>query len=99
MHEASLFLSVLAAGLLASLLAASLCWVVLESRRRAAETGLSGVLLHGSQLSTIRLWAALLERFSQADELRQLIRQASVAWTRAAPRCSCCSGPPASACC
>lgn len=81
MHEASLFLSMLAAGFLASLLAASFFWAVLESRRRAAETGLAGVLLHGSQLSTIRLWGALLERFSQAEQLRQLIRQAGVAWT------------------
>ncbi|MCS7044574.1 MAG: type II secretion system F family protein [Bryobacteraceae bacterium] len=81
MHQAAVFLSMLAAGFFTSLLAASFCWAVLEARRRAAEAGAAGVLLNGSQLSTIRLWAALLERFSQADALRQLIRQAGVSWT------------------
>lgn len=81
MPQAALFLSMLAAGFLTSLLAASFCWAVLESRRRAAEAGAAGVLLNGSQLSTIRLWAALLERFSQLEQLRRLIRQAGLSWT------------------
>jgi tight adherence protein B len=81
MQQAALFLSMMAAGFLASLLAASFYWAVAESRRRAAESGAAGVLLHGGQLSTIRVWAALLERFSQAEQLRQLIRQAGLSWT------------------
>jgi len=81
MQQAALFLSMLAAGFLASLLAASFGWAVLESRRRRAEGGAAGLLLRGGQLSTIRLWAALLERFSQVEALRRLIGQAGVSWT------------------
>jgi tight adherence protein B len=81
MQHAALFLSMLAAGFLASLLAASFGWAVLESRRRAAEGGGAGLLRRGGQLSTIRLWAGLLERFSQVEALRRLIGQAGVSWT------------------
>lgn len=81
MQQAALLLSVLVASFLASLLAASLYWAVIESRRRAAEAGPAGMLLQGAQLSTIRLWAALLERFSQTERLRHLIRQAGLPWS------------------
>lgn len=79
MQQATVFAMMFASGLLAALLAASFYWAVLEARQRRKAEG--SVLLAGSQLSTIRIWAALLERFSQVERLRQLIGQAGVSWT------------------
>lgn len=79
MQQASVWLMMFATGLLAALLAASFYWAVEEARRRREAGG--SALLAGSQLSTIRVWAALLERFSQVERLRHLILQAGVPWT------------------
>lgn len=79
MQQATIFLMMFASGLLAALLAASFYWAVAEARQRRKAEG--SALLAGSQLSTIRIWAALLERFSQVERLRQLIAQAGVPWT------------------
>ncbi len=79
MQQASVWLMMFATGLLAALLAASFYWAVQEARRSRQAGG--STLLAGSQLSTIRIWAALLERFSQVERLRHLISQAGVPWT------------------
>lgn len=79
MERAAVLLMMFASGLMAALLAGSFYWAVQEARRRR-ETAASA-LLNGSRLSTIRIWAALLERFSQVERLRQLIAQAGVPWT------------------
>lgn len=79
MQRATALLMMFASGLLAALLAASFYWAVMEARQRRKAEG--SALLAGSQLSTIRIWAALLERFSQVERLRQLIAQAGVPWT------------------
>lgn len=79
MERAALLVMMFATGLLAALLAASFYWAVEEARQRRNASG--SALLHGSQLSTIRIWAALLERFSQVERLRRLIAQAGVPWT------------------
>lgn len=79
MDRISILAAMLAAGWLAALLAATLFRAVLESRRRRTESG--AALLQGSELSTIRIWAALLERIGQVERLRRLIAQAGVPWT------------------
>ncbi len=78
MDRLALLLMMLAAGWLAALLAVSIFWAFLEARRRRAEAG--SALLNGSELSTIRIWAALLERIGQVEQLRRLIAQAGVPW-------------------
>jgi tight adherence protein B len=78
MERAAIAMMMLATGLMAALLAASFYWAVQEARRRRAE---GSALLDGSRLSTITIWAALLERFSQVERLRRLIAQAGVPWT------------------
>ena len=77
MERGLLLLMMAAAAWMAALLAVSLGRAALEARRRA---GAAGALLEASELSTIRIWAALLERFSQVELLRQLIAQAGVRW-------------------
>ena len=79
MQRAAILLMMFASGLLTALLAASFYWAVEEARQRRKTAG--SALLAGSQLSTIRIWAALLERFGQVERLRQLIAQAGVPWT------------------
>ncbi len=78
MERGVLLLTAAVAAWIAAVLAVSLGWAVLEARRRRAAP--ASALLDGSQLSTIRIWAALLERFSQVERLRQLIAQAGVPW-------------------
>jgi tight adherence protein B len=78
MERAAIAVMMLATGLIAALLAASFYWAVQEARRRRAE---GSALLDASRLSTITIWAAVLERFSQVERLRRLIAQAGVPWT------------------
>lgn len=78
MERAALLVTMLAAGWMAALLAVSILWAYLEGRRRRAEGG--SALLHGSEVSTIGIWAALLERIGQVERLRRLIGQAGVPW-------------------
>jgi tight adherence protein B len=79
MERAAFTMMAFASGLIAALLAGSFYWAVQEARRRR-ETAASA-LLNGRQLSTIRIWGALLERFGQVERLRRLIAQAGVPWT------------------
>lgn len=79
MERAAVLLMTFASGLIAALLAGSFYWAVQEARRRREAAG--SALLNGNQLSTIRIWGALLERFSQVERLRRLIAQAGVQWT------------------
>lgn len=79
MERAAVTLMAFASGLIAALLAGSFYWAVREARRRREAQ--ASALLNGRQLSTIRIWGALLERFSQVERLRQLIAQAGVRWT------------------
>lgn len=78
MDRLALLVTMLAAGWLAALLGVSILWAFLEARRRRREAG--SALLEGSELSTIRIWAALLERIGQVERLRRLIAQAGVPW-------------------
>lgn len=78
MDRVALLVTMLAAGWLAALLGVSIFWAFQEARRRRAEAG--SALLNGSELSTIRIWAALLERIGQVERLRRLIAQAGVPW-------------------
>lgn len=79
MERAAILLMMFVSGLMAALLAGSFYWAVQEARRVREAAG--SALLNGKQLSTIRIWAALLERFGQVERLRRLIAQAGVPWT------------------
>jgi tight adherence protein B len=85
-----IFVLMLTGAFLTALLAASFYWAWLEVQaRRSGTPGLAlggvgdaaGEVLKGSDLSTIRLWGALLERVGHVDELRRQIDEANLSWT------------------
>jgi tight adherence protein B len=86
-----IFLGLFSAGFVAAALAVSFAWAWSEARTRhgsaqgpAGEgTTDSGTPLFRSddELSTIRLWRALLERISQVETLRRHIAQANLKWS------------------
>lgn len=83
------FALMFAGAFLTALLAASFYWASLYVRGRqaggnlvleGADSGGSAVL-RDEDLSTIRVWAALLERFSHVESLRRLIAEANLKWS------------------
>ncbi len=85
-----IFVLMFCGAFLTALLAVTFYWASVEVRARRA--GASGMALSGSagaatevlkgdNLSTIRLWGAVLERFGQVDELRRQIEEAGLEWT------------------
>jgi len=83
------FLLMFAGAFLTALLAVSLYWASMHVRalRNGTELVLeqsgaqaSGVIKE-EDLSTIRVWASLLERFSHVEDLRRLIAEANLSWT------------------
>ena len=75
---------------LTALLAVSFYWASLHVRARqagtelvleGAESGGQAGILRDEDLSTIRVWAALLERFSHVEDLRRMIDEANLKWS------------------
>lgn len=84
------FLLMFAGAFLTALLAVSLYWASMHVRAMRAGTefvldtaqgGLSSGVIKGEDLSTIRVWASLLEKFSHVEELRRMISEANLDWT------------------
>ncbi|MBI4893200.1 MAG: type II secretion system F family protein [Acidobacteria bacterium] len=83
-----LFVLMFVGAFLTALLAASFQWAYLYVRERRSGVPLDDGLeepganvLKDDDLSTIRVWADLLERFSHMEELRRLISEANLNWT------------------
>jgi len=90
MLSIAIFLLMFTGAFLTALLAVSFYWASLHVRARRAGTQLiletgepdpAGAVLKGDDLSTIRVWGALLERFSHVEELRRQISDANLKWT------------------
>lgn len=87
MLSITIFALMFTGAFLTALLAVSFYWASVYVRARRAggaglldESGSSGgpAVLRGSDLSTIRVWGALLERFSHVEQLRKLIAEADL---------------------
>lgn len=85
-----LFVLMLASAFLTALLAVSFYWasLMVRARRSGADLsmeaadapGANGVL-KDDDLSTIRVWSMLLERFSHVEDLRRQITEANLNWS------------------
>lgn len=84
------FVMMFGTAFLTALLAVSFYWASMYVRARRAgtefvlETGEHGgapQVLKGEDLSTITVWAKLLERFSHVEELRAMIAEANLRWS------------------
>lgn len=84
------FVMMFGTAFLTALLAVSFYWASMHVRARRAgtdlvlETGERGggpQVLKEEDLSTIRVWALLLERFSHVEELRAMIAEANLRWS------------------
>lgn len=90
MLSIAIFVLMFSGAFLTALLAVSFYWASLyvRARRSGAELALTGVegaeapgVIRGDEISTIRVWAALLERFSHVEALRRTIAEANLKWT------------------
>jgi tight adherence protein B len=90
MLSAIVFALMFGGAFLTALLAVSFYWASLHVRGRQAggelmaeglEPGGQSAVLRDEDLSTIRVWAALLERFSHVEDLRRLISDANLKWS------------------
>src|SRR5450756_2297134 len=82
-----IFALMFGSAFLTALLAVSFYWAWLNVRARQTgaelvlegmESGGQSAVLRDEDLSTIRVWAALLERFSHIEDLRRLIEEANL---------------------
>lgn len=85
-----IFVLMFSGAFLTALLAVSFYWASLYVRaRRSGEEALLGAaapagapgVIREDELSTIRVWALLLERFSHVEVLRRTIAEANLKWT------------------
>ncbi|MBL0158122.1 MAG: type II secretion system F family protein [Bryobacterales bacterium] len=85
-----IFVLMFGGAFLTALLAASFYWASLHVRARQAGTELvlegteqagQSAVLRDEDLSTIRVWAVLLERFSHVEVLRRMIDEANLKWS------------------
>ncbi len=85
-----IFVLMFTGAFLTALLAVSFYWASLyvRARRSGAELALAGGeaseapgVIRDDDLSTIHVWALLLERFSHVEELRRTIAEANLKWT------------------
>jgi len=90
MQSILVFLLMFGGAFLTALLAVSFYWASLHVRARQAGTELvlegtdpeaQTPVLRDEDLSTIRVWAVLLERFSHVEDLRRLIDEANLKWS------------------
>ncbi len=83
-----LFVLMFVGAFLTALLAASFQWAYLYVQARRSGATVEGFsddqganVLKDDELSTIRVWADLLERFSHMEDLRKLISEANLSWS------------------
>lgn len=90
MLSIAIFVVMFTGAFLTALLAVSFYWASLyvRARRSGAELVLTGAaeaeapgVIRGDEISTIRVWATLLERFSHVEALRRTIAEANLKWT------------------
>ncbi len=85
-----IFVLMFSGAFLTALLAVSFYWASLHVRARRAGTQLvletgepdpGGEVLKDDDLSTIRVWGKVLERFGHVEDLRRQIHEANLKWT------------------